>query len=128
MSQLTLLPTTNAIAIPTHPVAKGAADFLPKSAGKKQELFPFQTKMVHETYDLIRANWKRILWVAAPSAGKTYTFIQVAEDATRRAKKPLRVAFVVEMDVLAHQTFSAAKKMGLNVSTCPKFWVSSGEL
>jgi len=116
MSQLTLLSTPQAIASPTHPMAKESADFLPKSAGRKQELFPFQTKMVRETYDLIRANEKRILWVAAPSAGKTRISGQVMIDATQRAKKPMRCAFVVEMDVLGQQTLETYEKLGLHAT------------
>jgi len=116
MSQLTLLPTPQAIAIPRPPMAKESADFLPKSAGRKQELFSFQSKMVRETYDLIRANEKRILWVAAPSAGKTRISGQVMIDATQRAKKPMRCAFVVEMDVLGQQTLETYEKLGLNAT------------
>jgi superfamily II DNA or RNA helicase len=111
MSQLELLQPTP-VPIPTTI----AAPFLPKTAGRKQELFPFQVKMVRQTYDLIRANQTRILWVAAPSAGKTRISGQVMIDATQRAAKPLRTAFVVEMDVLAQQTVDTYKSLGLDVA------------
>jgi superfamily II DNA or RNA helicase len=114
MSQISLFEKP-AITIP-HAPKVAAVPFVPKAAGKKQGLFPFQSKMVHETYDLIRVNEKRILWIAAPSAGKTRISGQVMIDATQRAKKPLRTAFVVEMDVLAQQTLDTYNGLGLNAT------------
>ncbi|MGL5061376.1 MAG: DEAD/DEAH box helicase family protein [Microcoleus sp.] len=99
--------TSNAIAIP---------EVIPTAAGRSHGLFPFQSQMVRRTYDLIRANQTRILWIAAPSAGKTRISGQVMLDATQRAKKPIRTAFVVEMDVLAQQTLDTYLGLGLNAT------------
>lgn len=111
-SQISLFEKS-AIA-PSISTPKVAAPFAPKAAGKKQGLFAFQSRMVAETYDHIRNNETRILWVAAPSAGKTRISGQVLEDLTTRAKKSIpRAAFVVEMDTLAGQAFNVFAGMGL---------------
>jgi superfamily II DNA or RNA helicase len=78
-------------------------------AAPAPDLFPFQQEMVDLTYEAFQRH-RRILWVAAPSCGKTRMSAMVAHSEALRGK---RAAFVIEMNSLASQAAEDYADLGI---------------
>lgn len=97
-------------------LAPGAVLRLPgtvEDTPKELVPFPFQAKMVKETYDHIKANEKWILEIAPPGAGKTFLASIIMRDATIKARKPIRCVFMVDLNCLIPQAVKELNGLGV---------------
>lgn len=82
-------------------------------------LRPYQSKVIGDTYQLIKSGKQRILIFAPTGAGKTIIASQIAAHAVSRGR---HVMFVVHRDILVKQTYNKIQQFGLNCGFIKAKW------
>jgi superfamily II DNA or RNA helicase len=80
---------------------------------KQTTSYKFQQEAIREVYSLIKNNIQRILFCSPCGSGKTRMASQIIFDATVRAKKPLKVVFLVSLNCLIDQSLESFAEMGI---------------
>ena len=79
----------------------------------------YQSKVIRDTYNLVRQKVKRILIFAPTGAGKTIIATKIVSDAVSRNRQ---VLFVVHREVLISQTFNKFSSAGLRCGFIKAGW------